>query len=69
MVTKLKLSPLRKDVWVARVSGIFGVSGALIIAFANTPAVLIIGKYCSPQSFKYIYTIYYGIANQSLWQD
>ncbi|KAK6073234.1 MFS transporter [Seiridium cupressi] len=43
LVTKLKISAKRRDVWIASVTGLAGVIGTLLIAFAPTSEVLILG--------------------------
>lgn len=40
VIQRLGLSPLTKDLVLARISGVFGVLGALMIAFAVTPWML-----------------------------
>ena len=44
LVSKLKLGATHKDVWIARGTGLAGVIGALMIAFAETSDILIIGE-------------------------
>ena len=42
-LVKMKWSSLKKDLWLARVSGLIGICGALLIAFAFKPYILCIG--------------------------
>ncbi|ETS73557.1 hypothetical protein PFICI_14503 [Pestalotiopsis fici W106-1] len=43
LTTRFKVSVIRRDVWVARLTGLAGVLGALLIALASTPEILISG--------------------------
>ncbi|KAK9777815.1 putative Major facilitator superfamily domain-containing protein [Seiridium cardinale] len=43
LLTKPKVSPIRKDVWIARITGLAGILGSLLIALSSTPGLLIPG--------------------------
>ncbi|KAK1754313.1 major facilitator superfamily domain-containing protein [Echria macrotheca] len=43
LTTRLRMSAVRKDLWIARATGIAGIVGALLIALAAKAPVLIIG--------------------------
>lgn len=43
LISRLKVSVIKKDVWIARTTGIAGVFGALLIAFASSLGLLIPG--------------------------
>jgi hypothetical protein len=43
LTKSFKMSVIRRDLWIARATGLAGVLGTLLIAFASTPDVLIIG--------------------------
>jgi hypothetical protein len=45
LTAKLKLSARRSDILIARGTGLAGVIGALLVAFASTSDVLVIGKF------------------------
>ncbi|KAF3024910.1 hypothetical protein E8E14_012854 [Neopestalotiopsis sp. 37M] len=43
LTKRFKVSVIQRDVWIARVTGLAGVVGALLIALASTPEILILG--------------------------
>ncbi|KAI1869194.1 uncharacterized protein JN550_005824 [Neoarthrinium moseri] len=43
LTVRYKVGVIRRDVWITRVTGLAGVLGSLLIAFASTPDILILG--------------------------
>ncbi|KAH8896378.1 MFS general substrate transporter [Thozetella sp. PMI_491] len=43
LTTRLKMSSTRKDIWIARITGLAGIFGSLLIAFAAQIDILILG--------------------------
>ena len=53
LTKRFKVSVIQRDVWIARVTGLAGVLGALLIALASTPEILILGMTCPNPSNRY----------------
>lgn len=44
LMTKFKMTILRRDLWIVRITGIAGILGSMLIALAPNPNVLVLGE-------------------------